>query len=278
MPNLDAVHSTHCPPAIFAAKLPAFPSFLPDSFVMSDQPLLFQLESCDTVLNEARRLFAAGRFPIFASVLAATQTEGRGQHGHRWTSPKGNLYAGLRLPLTAPFIDFRGPMAVSAVIVEALEAAGFEVKIKWPNDIVLNVPTKGWAKCAGLLLEKKGELLTAGIGLNLTALPPEGDLREGAALPAGALREVSNTIPSACALWKQLAERFAALDAERFLKSWPDVIEERLLWRGERVVLTIPGKAPVAGRLLGVGPAGELRLATPSGEARFTEGSLKPEA
>lgn len=243
---------------------------------MTDRPIILQLASCDTVLNEARRLFAAGRFPIFASVLAETQTEGRGQHGHRWTSPKGNLYAGLRLPLTAPFADFRGPMAVSAVIVEALAAAGFDVRMKWPNDIVLNVSGKGWAKCAGLLLEKKGALLTAGIGINLTAFPPASDLREGAALPAGALAECANVVPSAPVLWKQLAERFAAFDAERFLKSWPNVIDERLLWRGERVVLTTPGKAPVAGRLLGVGPAGELRLATQAGEARFTEGSLKP--
>ncbi len=244
---------------------------------MSDQPPIFQLDRCDTVLNEARRLFAAGRFPIFSSVLAATQTEGRGQHGHRWTSPRGNLYAGLRLPLTAPFADFRGPMAVSAVIVEALAAAGFDVKMKWPNDIVLHVSGKGWAKCAGLLLEKKGELLTAGIGINLTVFPPESDLREGAALPAGALAECADAVPSAPVLWKQLAARFAAFDAERFLKDWPRVIDERLLWQKERVVLTIPGRTPIAGRLLGVGPAGELRLATPQGEERFTEGSLKPE-
>ena len=60
-------------------------------------PPLYSLESCDTVLNEARRLFSDGRFPVHASVIAARQTEGRGQHGHRWVSPVGNLYAAIRL-------------------------------------------------------------------------------------------------------------------------------------------------------------------------------------
>ncbi len=243
---------------------------------MTDRALILQLDSCDTVLNEARRLFAAGRFPVFASVLAATQTEGRGQHGHRWTSPRGNLYAGLRLPLCAPFTDFRGPMAVSAVIAETLEAAGFPVKLKWPNDLVLNVPGKGWAKCGGLLLEKKGELLTAGIGLNLTVLPPAADLREGAALPAGALSECRPNAPSAPQLWATLSERFAAFESDAFLKNWPQVIDRRLLWLGDDVSLVLLGKPAVTGKILGVGPAGELRLATPNGEQRFTEGSPKP--
>ena len=100
-------------------------------------PPLYSLESCDTVLNEARRLFSDGRFPVHASVISARQTEGRGQHGHRWVSPVGNLYAAIRLPLSAPFTDFRGPLAVSTVIAEALSAAGYTVRIKWPNDIAL---------------------------------------------------------------------------------------------------------------------------------------------
>ncbi len=236
-------------------------------------PPLYSLESCDTVLNEARRLFSDGRFPVHASVIAARQTEGRGQHGHRWVSPVGNLYAAIRLPLSAPFTDFRGPLAVSTVIAEALFDAGYTVRIKWPNDIALKTPEGLWAKCVGSLLERKGELLVAGIGINVVTHPPVSELRDGAALPAGSLAQCG-TPPSASELWETIVRRFQTFDAPAFLSRWPTSGETQLLWLHERVVLTRRTES-VTGTFLGLGPVGELRLQTQDGTASFTDGSLR---
>ena len=240
---------------------------------MSDTAPLYAITSCDTVLNEARRLYTAGSFPVFASVIAASQTAGRGQHGHHWVSPVGNLYAAIRLPLTPPFTDFRGPIAVSTVIADVLSDLGYAVRIKWPNDIALETPTPPWAKCAGILLEKKGDLLVAGIGINIVSHPPVSDLREGAALPAGSLTEVKPA-PSALTLWKSIARRFAAFDAETFLAKWPASGEKKLLWVGKTIVLTTAADV-IRGRFAGLGPSGELRLVTAEGEALHTTGSLR---
>lgn len=237
-------------------------------------PPLYRLESCDTVLNEARRLFADDRFPVWASVIAARQTAGRGQHGHRWVSPAGNLYAAIRLPLSAPFTDFRGPLAVSTVIAGALSDAGYTVRIKWPNDIALKTPEDLWAKCVGSLLERKGELLIAGIGINLVSHPPVSELRDGAALPAGSLAQCG-TPPAAPSLWETIARRFQTFDAASFLSRWPASGEARLLWLHEQVVLT-RSAGTVTGQFLGLGTVGELRLQTADGPALFTDGSLRP--
>lgn len=241
---------------------------------MPDTAPLYAITSCDTVLNEARRLFSADRFPVFASVIAASQTAGRGQHGHHWASPVGNLYAAIRLPLIAPFSDFRGPLTVSTIISDVLTEAGYTVRIKWPNDIALHTPTHAWAKCTGVLLEKKGDLLTAGIGINIVSHPPISELREGAALPAGSLTEIAPS-PSAQTLWNKIARRFAAFDAADFLKHWPASGENRLLWLGKIVTVTT-ATSVLTGQYAGLGPAGELRLITAEGERLLTEGSLRP--
>ena len=243
---------------------------------MSDQLLIYSLDACDTVLNEARRLFACQRFPVGASVIAAAQTAGRGQHGHAWSSPAGNLYAAIRLPLTAPFTDFRGPMTVSAVIADVLADFDFDVHIKWPNDLVISAPQKGFAKCAGILLERKGELLAAGIGINLASAPSAAALREGAALPAGSLADLGVRTPSAPELWNAIARRFAAFDAEAFTKRWPAPVESRLLWQGKSVTLARDDAPPVTGVLTGLGPQGEALLLDARSLQSFTEGSLRP--
>ena len=122
------------------------------------------LSSCDTVMNEARRRFEAGNFPVNASVISRTQSVGRGTHGRTWVSTEGNLYAALRLDAGLMQAGLLAPQLVSACLLRVVKDLGVEAKLKWPNDLVINVPGKGWCKAAGILLECKGELLTAGTG------------------------------------------------------------------------------------------------------------------
>ena len=120
------------------------------------------LSSCNTVMNEARRRFEAGNFPVNASVISRTQSAGRGTHGRTWVSTEGNLYAALRLDEGLMQAGLLAPQLVSACLLRVVKDLGVEAKLKWPNDLVINVPGKGWCKAAGILLERKGELLTAG--------------------------------------------------------------------------------------------------------------------
>jgi BirA family transcriptional regulator, biotin operon repressor / biotin---[acetyl-CoA-carboxylase] ligase len=102
---------------------------------------------------------------------AEQQTGGRGRMGRDWASPPGNLYASTIVRLqphdpAAPTLAL--VVAVALVDVVHAYAPGVAVTIKWPNDLLID-----GAKLAGILLERAGDAVVVGIGVNL-AHHPEG--------------------------------------------------------------------------------------------------------
>ncbi|WP_448501015.1 biotin--[acetyl-CoA-carboxylase] ligase [Sphingomonas sp.] len=138
---------------------------------------------------------------------ALRQTAGRGRQGRSWVSPEGNLYAStlVRLrpadPPAATLALLSGVALHDAVMVCAPGVA--QLALKWPNDLML-----GDAKLAGILLERAGDAVVAGIGVNVANAPDLGDRR--AASLAGQRSDVD-----AAQLLETLAECF-----ERWLKRW----------------------------------------------------------
>ena len=128
----------------------------------------------------------------WTSLLAAEQSAGRGQLRRRWRSPRGNVYAAVRLPLSDGAALWRGSAAsplMGALLVTALRAAGFDVCLKWPNDLVAQPQAGGEVrKVGGILLEERGGTLWAGVGLNVRHAPDAALLRADHALPAGSLQ------------------------------------------------------------------------------------------
>ena len=59
-------------------------------------------------------------------------------------------------------------LACGLALIEAVDAAapGEPLMLKWPNDLLL-----GGAKLAGILLERSGDRIVAGFGVNLAAAP-----------------------------------------------------------------------------------------------------------
>jgi BirA family biotin operon repressor/biotin-[acetyl-CoA-carboxylase] ligase len=60
-------------------------------------------------------------------------------------------------------------LAAGLALIEAVDAAapGLALMLKWPNDLLLD-----GAKVAGILLERQGDRVVAGFGVNLAAAPP----------------------------------------------------------------------------------------------------------
>lgn len=120
--------------------------------------------------------------------------------GRSWESPDGNLYCSTLVHLGA-----RDPLPhtlalVTANAVHALVAplcAG-EARIKWPNDVLVD-----GAKIAGILLERSGDAIVVGIGVNVTGHPTGLD-RPVTSLAAQGARDAD-----AARLIKRLAELFA---------------------------------------------------------------------
>jgi BirA family biotin operon repressor/biotin-[acetyl-CoA-carboxylase] ligase len=142
------------------------------------------------------RAWADGGAPEGAVVLADHQTAGRGRRGRAWTVPAG---AGLlfSVVLRPPIPVGRWPeipLAAGCAVAEGLEAvAGCRVRLKWPNDVLVD-----GRKLAGILAEGTAgasPLVVLGVGVNVSQderdWPPElaGRARSLASLSPPVARE-----------------------------------------------------------------------------------------
>lgn len=102
---------------------------------------------------------------------AFKQTAGYGRQGRPWVSPYGGMYASFLLrPQVAspdlPTIALVAALAVRDAVLAALGAqdvaAGSEVLVKWPNDVVC---ARG--KLAGISTEALHGALCIGVGINV---------------------------------------------------------------------------------------------------------------
>ncbi|MDR0896502.1 MAG: biotin--[acetyl-CoA-carboxylase] ligase [Oscillospiraceae bacterium] len=119
--------------------------------------------------NRQARLWAQAGAPHGAVLIADMQTAGRGRRGRQWLSHSG---AGLWLSivLRPDWPEGRLPLLTFAVALaglDAIEAAtGLCGAAKWPNDLLVD-----GRKVAGILLEKEGDAVVAGIGSNARQRP-----------------------------------------------------------------------------------------------------------
>ena len=149
---------------------------------------VFVTDSATSSLDVAHSLIRDNIFPAFSSVLCRSQTSGRGQLRRNWSSPEGNIYAALCLPNIPPFSTEAAAPALGGIIVHALNSMGYEVYLKWPNDILQKNPDNTWRKVGGILLEERQDTLIAGIGINIASAPDKSDLRSDYLTEAGVLQ------------------------------------------------------------------------------------------
>lgn len=139
---------------------------------------LFLYETLSSTNDEAARLAQAGG-SHGTTIIADTQTAGRGRRGRTWISPPGvNLYLSVLLRLTLP--ASRAPELALIAAVAACETAreaGVAATLKWPNDVLVH-----GKKLSGILCEMAasgGNVAHAviGFGMNVnvteTAFPSD---------------------------------------------------------------------------------------------------------
>jgi BirA family transcriptional regulator, biotin operon repressor / biotin---[acetyl-CoA-carboxylase] ligase len=148
---------------------------------------------------------AAADAPEGLWLRAEVQTGGKGRQGRAWMSPPGNLYASVLVRLRAGDPPAPTLALVSAVALhEAVAIYAPAVQIKWPNDLL----TEG-AKLAGILLERSGDAVVIGFGVNLAHHP------EGLERPVTSLAALSGSAPEPGAFVELLSETLA-----RWLSRW----------------------------------------------------------
>jgi BirA family biotin operon repressor/biotin-[acetyl-CoA-carboxylase] ligase len=146
-------------------------------------------------------------------LVADRQSAGRGRAGRVWSDGYGNFMGStvVRLRASDPL-----PQTLALVAGVALHEAVAEVSgrlegllLKWPNDLLV-----GDAKLAGILLERQGDCVVVGIGVNL-AQAPQVEGRSTTALSALGQSIARDSFAAT------LSERFADALIRWHLGEWP---------------------------------------------------------
>ncbi|MDF0543519.1 biotin--[acetyl-CoA-carboxylase] ligase [Sphingobium sp. H39-3-25] len=193
---------------------------------------------------------------------ALRQTGGRGRMGRAWESPDGNLHCSTLVRVRpgdpiAPTLALVAAVAVHAVVAPL--CAG-QARIKWPNDIMV-----GDAKLSGMLLERTGDAVVIGIGVNVTGAP------SGLDRPVTSLWAQGGVDADAGALLTRLSEIFA-----HWLGIWraQGIAPVRAHWlanahpAGTPLRVTLPDASIVEGAFVTLDEMGALILRLANGDTR----------
>jgi BirA family biotin operon repressor/biotin-[acetyl-CoA-carboxylase] ligase len=195
---------------------------------------------------------------------AGRQSGGRGRQGREWYSPPGNLYASTLVRLRqgdppAPTLALVAAVALHEVAT-AFAVVGVGIEIKWPNDLLV-----AGAKLSGILLERIGDAVIVGFGVNLTDHPEE---LAGPAINMGML----GGAPDPSRFLEALAERF-----EHWVERWRNEGLEpvRQCWLasahpvGTALSTHLPSGARIEGLFDGLDDTGALRLRMADGSTEL---------
>ena len=234
--------------------------------VLPDGWTLVALDTVGSTNDEAAHLADAGA-PEGTVVWSREQSGGRGRRGRVWASPVGNLYTSTILRPDCPAqraaeLGFAAALAVADIV-----PAGREVRVKWPNDVLVD-----GGKIAGILLEsaigQTGQVqhVVAGIGVNVGFAPQLPEMRyPGSALGGSveaALEKLAAALAARLAEWRR--EGFETVRAAWLAQAGPI---------GAEVDVRL-GDELVRGRFAGLDREGALLLDTATGPRKIVSGEL----
>jgi BirA family biotin operon repressor/biotin-[acetyl-CoA-carboxylase] ligase len=206
--------------------------------------------------------------------IAHRQTAGKGRAGRAWlANPEDSLCFSLAFPFKRTPSELSGlsllvGLAVVSGLAQAcnlsegeLRAAG--LRLKWPNDLLLNN-----SKLGGILIEggqtKAGDptWMIIGIGINLrNAEVIAANLDAG--LKVGALNQLTKLVPDVEYLWLKLITSLEHHLAEFDLNGFKPCQEHWMQWdayRDQPVCISGAGQDPIYGTASGVDETGALLL------------------
>lgn len=205
--------------------------------------------------NDDLAALARAGAPEGTWLRAEFQTGGKGRQGREWQSQPGNLHASTLVRLRpadppAPTLALLAGVALHEAARAFASSA--DLRLKWPNDL-----TCRGAKLAGILLEREGDSVIVGFGVNLANHPPDTDR------PAGCLAALGGGAPDPAFFLETLAAAFA-----RWLARWrgEGVDPIRSAWlaaahpAGTALATHTAGGAWVEGLFDGLDETGALRL------------------
>ena len=220
-------------------------------------------ETGSTNADLARALASGERLGEGDWLVADRQTAGRGRQGRTWFDGHGNFMGSTVVRLT-PGDPAAGSLALVAGLavheaVSPLVPPPHAALLKWPNDLMI-----GAAKLSGILLERVGDAVVVGIGVNLAAAP----VVEGrATIALSAFGPAPDRDLFADMLSRQFArelERWRTYGLEPLVRRWLAAGHPA----GTPLSVGEPGEQPIIGEFAGLTADGALQLRLPDGTTR----------
>ncbi|GGD93017.1 biotin--[acetyl-CoA-carboxylase] ligase [Tsuneonella deserti] len=196
-------------------------------------------------------------------LVADRQTAGRGRQGRQWFDGSGNFMGSTVVRPAphdppAPTLALMTGLAVYETIAPLLADPG-ALSLKWPNDLLI-----GRAKLAGILLERAGDAVIVGIGVNLAAAP-QVDGRDTIALAAlGPVPDRDDFAASLAASFDLELARWRSVGIEPLLRRWQAVAHAP----GTTLRVHEPGGGEIGGTFAGLAGDGSLLLRLEDGTTR----------
>lgn len=192
---------------------------------------------------------------------ADSQSGGRGRSGRSWVSPPGNLYASTLVRLRQGDPSAPGLALVAGVALQEVASAyapDRTLQLKWPNDLLCD-----GAKLAGILLEREGDCVVAGFGVNLAHHPEQLDrpaTNLGGVAPAAFVEDLA----AAFARWRM---RWSEEGLGPIVARWAD----RAHPVGTALLVRTGDEPGLAGLFAGLDSHGALRLRLADGTTRVIQ-------
>jgi BirA family biotin operon repressor/biotin-[acetyl-CoA-carboxylase] ligase len=214
-------------------------------------------ESCDSTMECARELIADLQPGDAGLILARQQLQGRGRQGRSWLSPEQGFFATYVFRAEGDLASVSSyTLSAGAIICGVLRDLGYDVGLKWPNDILSSSSAKLCGILSELVSRPSGHFILVGIGINIAGEP------DNSQYPATSLQSLTgrsiDPVDIAISLsnsllkgWQDFQQRGFSAFREDWLKL--------ALFLGRRIVLNT-GEERLSGIYRGIGDSGSLLL------------------
>ncbi len=223
----------------------------------------FVTETGSTNSDLAAKLRAGEAVPEGQWLVTDRQVAGRGRQGRNWFDGAGN-FMGSTVVHCAPRDPSPATLALVAGVAAYEAVAGVladpsRLRLKWPNDLML-----GDAKLAGILLEREGDAIIVGMGINLAVAPDLPDRKTIALTALGPAPDRDLFARALAGAFDRELERWRTYGLEPLVRRWESVAHSM----GTPLKVHPPGEGVIEGGFAGLTIEGALSLRLADGSVR----------
>ena len=229
-----------------------------------------------TSTNDIARELVASNIEEGTFVLANFQTKGRGRQNRSWEAPKNSsIFISIVLKPNSEKNLGWIPLLVGLALHKSLEAeTRKDIKIKWPNDLVL-VENSQEFKFAGILVERTNEYVIAGVGINFDQEKEELPVSNASSLKQ--ILQSSMTKESVIAAF--LTELSARWLEENNATTWPtpSLVREyktNCITLNKKITAQLPGGEVINAQVADISQTGELVVKTDDGTRTLSSADI----